>query len=325
MSDQDSSLVTQGAEGQQQETTSPSGAAAGSQQEEYFLNVDERHRYKTQDDAIKAIKESGEHIGRLTPWQEHAQRYGVTDPSALPQIFDQYLEMRDKLKALEAQVAKNDQGSASGGTSKLNPQDEANVKYLETHGFTRKDAIDKVLTEKLSPLEQKVAHLESLLGQSQDNQTQAVIESGREHLAGLMEDAGMPIDKPEINEVIEDSIVAWMEGQSLDRKGNIVPGSPLDKFYQGGAAMREVVQQGFERVTKVFNSSRQTSDGQYQQRNQQTVARTPKALPRGERPAPKSNEEQQQQRPRTPGSGGVNAGLHDKAWEIMKEVNEGRR
>lgn len=323
MPDQDPNLATQGADEQQLETTSPSGAAPGSQQQDtYFLDVDERHRYKTQEDAVRAIQESGQRIGQLTPWQEHAQRYGVTDPNALPQIFDSFIEMRDKLKQLEAQLEKNSGAAESGSQQKLNPTDEANVKYLETHGFTRKDAIDKVLSDKLSPLEQKVAHLESLLGQSQEQQTNAVIEQGREHLSGLMEDAGIPVDNPQVNEVIENAIVAWMEQNSLDRKGNILPGSPLDKFYQGGNAMREIVKVGFERVSSLVNVLRQSADGQYQQKKQQVVRSTPRALPKGNAPVPREGEEKQASR--VPGSGGVNPKLHDAAWERMQEVNQRR-
>lgn len=290
-------------------------------QEEYFLDADERHRYKTREEAIAAIKQSGERIGQLTPWQEHAQRYGITDPNALPNVFDRYLEMKQKLAEYERQAAQNTQQS-QGTQQKLDPKDEANVKYLETHGFTRKEAVDKVLQERLSPLEQKIARLEAQLGESSVAQTNAVIESGRNYLGELMSDAGYAIDNPDTNEVIEDAIVAWMEGKSLDRNNNIVPGTPLDRFYQGGAAMKEVVKEGFERVTRLANLTKINADATVQRSRQQNVSRTPRALPRQGAPVPQKQDETPS-RPRTPGSGGVFAdpSLHDKAWERMQEVN----
>lgn len=289
-------------------------------QEDYFLDVDERHRYKTQDDAKRAVQESGRRIGELTPWQEHAQRYGLRDPQQLPQVFDSYLQMRDRLAQLEAQVTANAKGQEPAPQT-LSAQDKTNVEYLESHGFSRKEAIDKVLQERLSPLEQRVQQLSDQLGRSEELQNNAAVDAGRNYLATLMTENNIPVDNPQVNGVIEDSIIAWMEANSVDRKGNIVAGSPLDRFYAGGTSMREVVKQGYDRWFTTVNVLRQSADGQYQQRKEANVNRTPRPMPRQGAPVP--TEQQQPATParRTPGAGGIftDPALHDKAWELMQE------
>jgi len=314
---------------QQPEATPPGdaaegsgGAAAPTPQEQFFLDVDERHRYRTKEDAVRSIQESGRRIGELTPWAEHAQRYGLTDPNALPQIFDNYLQMRDRLVQLEAQLKANDRGQAPAPQT-LSPQDKANVEYLENHGFTRKEAIDKVLQEKLTPLEQRLQFLTEQVGRSEAQQDNAVVESGRNHLSSLMTAENLPVNNPELNEVIEDSIIAWMEQRSLDGNGNIVPDSPLDKFYRGGSEMREVVEQGFKRWASTVNVLRQNADAQYQRSKEKNVSRTPRPLPRQGAPVPTKKEDEPATRPRTPGAGGIftDPALHDRAWERMQEAS----
>jgi len=329
---EDVNLATQGEEVVEQQLDSTNQGDAGQQQnnqqqEDYFLEADDRHKYRTREDAIRAITESGQRIGQLTPWQEHAQRYGLTDPNALPAIFDQYLEMKEKLARLEGQLQSNQAGpQQTATTQKLSQQDEANVQYLEKHGFSRKDAIDQTLKDRLTPLEQKIQQLESQLTQSEQSQTQQVIDAGRNHLGGLMSDAGLPIDNPQFNEMVENNIVAWMEAQSLDRNGNIVPGSVLDKFYQGGRAMQSVVEEGFKKVNEVINIVRIQNEGQTQRNRSQAVTRTAKPLPRQGAPVPSENNQQQPQRGRTPGAGGIFAdpAVHDRAWEKMQESNRDR-
>ena len=307
-------------------------AAAAAAREQYFLDVDERHRYKTREDAIRAISESGQHISRLTPWQEHASRYGVTDPNHLPRILDQYLEMRDKLAQYERERAQaapaqapNPQGGQGNG-QQLDPKDQANIRYLEQQGFTRKEAIDKTLSEKLSPLESRINGLEGRFQESQTVLTNAAIDQGRQQLSTLMTEAGLPVDNPEMNEMVENSIVAWMEANSrYDKQGNPLPGTPLHQFYQGGAATKEVVRQGAAKVLGALNSVRQLQDGQAQRRRQQSVAGTPRALPKTGAPVPTDDKGQPTAAKRQPGAGGIfnKPELHDKAWALMQERRGG--
>lgn len=319
--------VTQADEVVQQPQGTPDGGAAATPPptpEEYFLDVDERHKYKTRDDAVRSIQESGRHIGELTPWREHAQRYGVNDPSQLPQVFDSYLQMRDRVAQLEAQVAANARGQEPAPAT-LSAQDKTNVDYLERHGFSRKEALDKVLQDRLSPLERQVQALTDQLGRSEELQSNAVIDAGRNHLAQLMTDNGLPVNNADFNGVVEDSIIAWMEASSLDRQGKILPNSPLDRFYAGGSASREVIAEGFKRFASAANVLRQNADGQYQQRKESNVNRTPRPMPRQGAPTPKEGDAPVTPARRTPGAGGIftDPALHEKAWEVMQQ-HQGR-
>lgn len=304
--------------------------AAGGQpltsQEKYFLDVDERHRYRTADDAKKAVLESGSRISQLTPWEETSRRYGVTDPNHLPKIYDDYLAMRQKIADFERQQSAPPQPvKDQAAAQQLDPKDQQNIRYLEDKGFTRKEAIDKTLSEKLTPLEQRLAAMESFQQQNQTVLSNANIDAGRAVLSTLMTTAGYPIDNPKFNQMVEDSIVAWMEQNSrYDQQGNALPGTPLWNFHQGGHAMKQVVEQGSKAVFDNLNFLRQQQDGQAQQRRSQSAARASRPMPRQGAPVPNGKDQPDPQARRQPGSGSFSkTEMHEKAWELLQERGGG--
>jgi hypothetical protein len=323
----------QGTPGSENDEGDQDGSSQGKKQDtggaEPFLVVNARTRYRTRDEALEAFQRAGERISELTPYAEIAEKYGITEPTVLEDIFQDYLKLR---QGAQQQVRREEGGAApkevaDSKLSQLSEKDRENYEYLKRLGFSPAEAFEKTVNERLSKLEQtlneKLSTLEGATSAAQAQQRDAIIESGQSYLGSLLEEKGYEAD-PQVHEMIENAITNWIESKSYDTRGRMIPGSPAEKFMRGGRGMQDVVAEGLERVLAAMNKMRLQADGKYQDTKRQKVRSTPKVMPKGSQHQV-TDEQDEGSRPRTPGAGGIfqNPQIHKDAWEVMQKARKG--
>ena len=303
----------------------------GDQGDQDFLIVNDRTRYRTQEDAVAAYNEAGQRISELTPYAEIAERMGISDPATLQDILMDYQQLRT---AAAKQQTREDQGQAPSPkveqqiASNLNEQDKANVEYLKKLGYSPAEAVVKALDEKIKQLqttvEQRFQQLDGMTGQLSQRHQQALVESGQNFMAQELQSRGYDTSDPEVLEVLENAITNWMTANSYTDKGNLIPGSPLDKFFRGGRGLQDAVAQGLDRVLNATNKLRIQADAKYQGTKAGKVAKTSKPLPKGSQHGVDEKADGERKAPRRPGAGGIfqNPDLHDRAFELMKKAGQ---
>jgi hypothetical protein len=318
-----------------QDTTgdTPSGDEGdqGTQADQDFLVVNDRTRYKTQEDAVAAYNEAGQRISELTPYAEIAERMGIADPATLQDILVDYQQLR---QAAAKQQTREEQGQAPSPRveaqidSNLSDVDKKNIEYLKRLGYSPAEATVKALDDKITKLQQSLdqrfQQYDGTVGQLSARQQQAMVETGQSYLAKDLTDRGYDTSDPAVMSFLENSVAKWMEANSYTEKGHLIPGSPVDKAYKGGRSFQEAVQQGLDVVLAATNKLRIQADAKYQGTKQQKVARTAKPLPKGSQHGVDEKNDGARRAPRRPGAGGIfqNPDLHDKAFEVMKRAGQ---
>jgi hypothetical protein len=201
-----------------QETPPASSQPEDAQQDSgsgYFLEVDDRHRYRTPDDVKRAIAESDRRLAELAPWEERLKYHGIDSPEGLDNVVDEYLTRLEERQRVE-------------GAAALTDQDREALAYLQKLGFLTKGDV--------------AAREQGQHAEEARQQEVQVIESARNDLRGLLKDAGLSEGSAKYAE-------PWMrefiELQSLDSRGRIKPGSLLDRFWDGGESAKKVVEEVF--------------------------------------------------------------------------------
>lgn len=304
----------------------PSGDEGGAEDTD-FLVVNDRTRYRTREDAITAYSEAGQRINELSPYADIIERAGIDDPSTLQDILVDYQRLRS---AAQGQVTREDKGQpasparqeAIASDPSLSDADRKNIEYLKRLGYSPAESTLKVIEEKLKSLtetvNQKFGQFDSVASQLNQGQQQALIEQGQTHLASLLEERGYQATPRTLN-FLENAITNWMQANSYTKQGNLIPGSPLDRFFRGGRNLRDAVNEGLEEGLAALNEMRIQADGKYQAIKQNKVTRTSKPLPKGSQSGIEEDKGGRKA-PLRPGAGGLfqDPQTHDKAFELMK-------
>ena len=241
----------------------------GSGAEQYFLEVDERHRYKTSDDVKKAVQEASTRIGELTPLAEALEDYGINDAKELKYYLDRLIELEEKAgstaapqPAAQPAAGKTPDSTAAPGLSK---EDEEAIKYIQKiapHlGIPSRDQIEE--------MKKAVESLKSEREQGEQREIQTLIEAGQVELRTRLEANGMltkGVDEKQSSRIqtnVENFIRAWMESRSYDRNGEVIPGSPIDRFLRGGRVQQSAIEEGLREweETVSFVSSQKSKSG----------------------------------------------------------------
>lgn len=203
-------------------------AAANPAVEALFLEVDERTKFKTADDAKKSFHEAGQRIAQLTPYEKEAKRYGITDPSQLKSLFDELVASRAAAKAPKAEPKAEPQN--------LTKEDKEIREYLKKVapelGFVSKTEIEALKAE--------LAELKTTGSQHSEARVQSLIEEGQSTVAGLLGDAKIEDPNGKKALVIETLIRSAIES---DHSGDLER-----RFFQGGRETKAVVKELYEQA-----------------------------------------------------------------------------
>ena len=211
-----------------------------------FLEINDRTKYASKEDAIKGWNEAQNRISSLSQWEQVIAApldkggFGITDPRQVAQLLDELATIRASQQTAtpsNSQGTRSDAGTvqaAAQGDKKaydsLTPEWKQHVDFLRNQlGFVTQDA--------LKPLQDQVQQLSQSQQAAQEAHLQEARRNGESTLNGLIEKSGLAADdtdKAQIANAIEDAIVR----NSRDARGNIIPGSPEDRFIRGDAAER---------------------------------------------------------------------------------------
>src|SRR5271157_3674849 len=105
MPEVDTQLDEQQQQVEQDQTTDVQSTTDDSTDNQYFLEVDERTKYKTAEDAQKAYKEAGERIAQLSSWEKEIGKAYNADPQQVAAALDEYLQMKEAQAQADATKA----------------------------------------------------------------------------------------------------------------------------------------------------------------------------------------------------------------------------
>lgn len=210
------------------------------------LKINDRVEYHNPDDAVKGWNELDKFRQQYSGLVDRMKQYGVTDPDAFWANLDFTLDELSKLKG----------GQPPAAAATPAPTD--------------------------APLTR--AEVESMLNkQRQEAQIQANIDSavnfGRSTLKELMAGAKLPTgdeDLADVQSYIEERIVK----ASRDAKGDLIQGSPEDRFLNGTDTDRKaIVEAEFKKFMRFHQVPAQAANADYAAQKTAAIAAQPKPTP----------------------------------------------
>lgn len=286
-------------------------AAAGGEEgdTEYFLEADERHRYKTREDAIKAISESGRRISELSTWESKVgQAYGGLTADDVASLLDELIELRQKAKAAPPAADRSDARDTAGNRDaaprdpKVVAQEEANLRWLKEKGYLTKSEVDA----ELKALRDEVASLKSGSESADQERFNHRVEEGETYVKSLVKEAKLP-------DAISEKAIRYITGCLSE--ANDPDGKLFGQFLRGGDAMRTVLKSLFDEFSGAITLAKANASSTYQQGKEKS-ANAGKPLPKGSggsgaAPADKNAAKNLVQ--------SAKPDIHDKAWAAFQE------
>lgn len=231
----------------------------------YFLEVDDRTKYKTVEDAQKAYHEAGERIAQLSTWEKEIGKVYGADPSQIAAALDDYIKIKSEQERAAADKGKPAVESATHTDDvQLTPKEQEALKWLQKVapklGFVPKKELDEVRSA--------LAELRTGNEENASARLETQIATGQGTLKGLIKENKLP-DSPEFASFVEDAVAGWVN-QSQARQ---------TQWHKGGSAAQDLLKQGFEYVMNGTAALRSgTAKPTYQGRNSGTTG-TVKRLP----------------------------------------------
>lgn len=290
----------------EQDATELDNTAEGSEEktaEEIFLDVDERTKFKNKEAAIEAYKNAGQRIAQLSAWEkEVAQAYGITDPKMIVELLDELAERRqaDEGKKESKSAPKSAAEVAKASDAELTPEQRAAKDWFrqtaEEMGYVSKSL--------LKELQDKLDAVTGRMEQDDESRRQYAIEAGQSHLRSLLAKNELKVDE-EGYETIENTVAAWIDSDPKRAK----------LFIAGGSASLKLVEEGFQRVSKLMNHAKAAgAKGTVETKTAKANA-TPKPLPKGGVPAVKKEEVKSDGK-------GITPKIHELAWEHFQKSRQ---
>lgn len=276
------------------------GSADPTAEEQYFLDVDDRHRYKTKEEAIKAIRESGERIGVLTPWEkEVGEAFQGLTPARTAELLDELIELRAKVKSGQPTVTP-ERAAEAAKDPKVAAQEKANLEWLKSQGFISKAEMDATLKE----LRDTVAALQGGAKTAEQERVNQRIQQGEEVIRGFITEA-------KLSEKLGETAFKYIRGCLSE--ANDPDGKLFKEFMQGGTQMRTILKSLFDEFASGLTLARMNSDGNYQRDKEKSAQRAGTQPPKGGQGAGEKDGKEAQQKKVFHGS--TDPKVHDAAWE----------
>ncbi len=231
--------------------------------EEYFLEVDDRTRYKTREDAVKGAREAGARISQLSSLEKVAKQYELTTPEDVQAVFEDYLELREKLAKIEAAKATPDAPKKPADPETLTPEEQKAEEWLRAKlgklGAT-KDQIEAAVKEQ-NALAARLDRIESQTAESRQQRDAEAVQDGQSYLGTLLEKDGIKGISDEDRAVVDDFIAAHIARGSYNKKGELVRDSAVDRFYNHGPKARTtVLDEAYKTYKRLFLTPAKADD-----------------------------------------------------------------
>lgn len=259
-------------------------AAAATPPAEPFLQIDDRTKYATREDAMKGWKELNEYSGKLRPFEVLMKPvaeggFGLTAEAAVAHLdaYANELATRQSAQAIPAS-GKSDaatvQAAAQGDKlsyDSLTPEWKAHVDHLKKLGYVTQDA--------LKPIQDQVAALTERDQAAQKAHADAAVAHGTTLLTSVMKEAGITADDKML-ERVGGVVGAAIDRDSYNAQGQIIPGSLADKFLRGNESVRKgIIQEQFNIFQTFGDVYHQSKTASYAATKSAAQSQQPRNLP----------------------------------------------
>lgn len=286
----------QGGTGSDDEGGEGSGDGSG-----YFLTVNDRTKYKTQQDAVKGYNEASQRIAQLSPWEkEVSQAFGGLTPQQAKGIINEYVRMKQAERAANGSAAKNG-NSPTDSAKELTKDQKEVVAFLKENGFiTKEEAAD--LRKQIEELKTGTTALRE---SRESDQLASLVDIGRSTLRSALEGAKIPLERASR---FESAIKGWIDEDD----------ERVNRFYAGGDETKKLITEGFQAICKEFGISLQSKPNLTAAQNKNKV------LNRNPRPLPQSGSGQGNNRPQKEKQNeGLTPDVHRRAAALFEQIRDG--
>jgi len=289
---------------------------AGDQDEQDFLVVNDRTKFKTQEDAIKSFNEAGQTISRLSGWEKEMSRFGVADPQTASQLLSELVEFRNTKAKMEeaAKASGGKQATHTDEDENLSDEDKNALKWLKKHagrlGFVPKEE----LTTTVDALKQDIEALKGNNQASTEAQFNALVDSGRESVRGWMTEQKI-VDNAdgEKQAVIEEVVRAWVNADQ----------NRINRFYASPSSSHSLIKEGFDRAVKVLGWGKAAGTGNGSVAaalaKGQSLVRNGKRMPQAGAGRGKPGQQNNTTRVDAGGKKDFIGSAHNPAWEVANK------
>lgn len=336
---QDQEVADQADQSESDEGHSSSDQDAGgqNQRESFFLDVDERHRYRTADEAKKAVSEASQRIASLSAWEKELKEYGDLSPADVRGYLDELISLRQEMQNAQSQIKqfeeeKRSQGekgkestsSADGSEKDLSADEKAArawlAKTMPGLGYVPKSEVVQLVKE----LQDRFAKFEQATEQQQARYKESLVSDSRTKVQSWMSEAGFQDDEDgSLQFAIEGMIRDYINAD--DRR--------VTRFYTGGSVTEGVIKEAYERATKaltlVRNQSSAQSSSTYAKNKADALKRNGKKLPQNGIATKAAETEARnrgnEKRVNASGRRDFISEAHNRAWELAQSRWSGNR
>jgi hypothetical protein len=223
-------------------TPPPATPAAAKQ---YFLELDERTKYETADDAKKGWGELKSLADRLRPFEQLMKPvseggFGLTADAAIKHLDAYASELFQRQSATPATPgARSDAATVDAAArgdkvayESLDPAWKAHVDRLKQLGYVTED--------RLKPIEAKLAAFDAQAAEKDIEITNAAVAHGETLLQGILKEKNISMSDDDFAELGQ-AIGSKIDRDSYDANGKRIPGSIADSFIRGNEATRREI------------------------------------------------------------------------------------
>jgi hypothetical protein len=290
--------VDQVVDGKVEGTQDVQDTTDGSGSDSYFLEVDDRTKYRTAEDAQKAYREAGERIAQLSEWDKAIGKVYDASPQQVAAALEEYVQLKEAQAQAEAAAKGKSAGEQATHTDdvQLTPKELEAFKWLQKVspklGYVPKAELDAIKAE--------LEELRGGVSEQSQARLDSQVETGEGTLRTWIKDAKLP-DNPEFAEFISDSVAAYFN-RSAQRQ---------EAWFKGGAQAQTILKEAFDYVVKNLGYVRGAAKPTYSGSNKGST--TVKRLPQVGSTLGKGTTGQQKQAPKlTPKE------IHEKAFALAQ-------
>src|ERR1700690_4027643 len=167
-----------------------------------FLEVDERTKYATKEEALKGYKEAGQRIAELSRWEKELEPFGVKDPRVTAELLRELSQLRREQSARTAAAPKAVDARPSTPAEKLSEEETKARAWLRT-AVTDPDLKSALIeqlglkgaTEQIAELKKQLETLSEGYKTDGETRTQSLVEDGESKIGSWLKEGGLDAGK----------------------------------------------------------------------------------------------------------------------------------
>lgn len=221
---------------------------AATQDQAPFLEVNDRTKFLTKEDAVKSFDEAGRTIANLRNWEKELEVFGVKDPRIAAELLRELQGYRRDAQKQSATVTQPTNARAAEPSVKLSEEEQKARGWLkaalgdpelrEQLGFASKKEVEEKLAE-IAQLKEQLGTLSSGRAAEDEVRTQSLIEDGEAKIGSWLKEAGID-GGDEKMKFVATNVKVFIEADP----------ARVDRFFRGGTSTERVVREGYDWAMK---------------------------------------------------------------------------